>query len=503
MSKKKNKNRKPQPQKLDYEAIRERDAERKKKRREKTRDKRRKIMKWVCIPLIAAGVLCAAGFGTYYYLKSSGWFLHHRTAAKTEHYEVTDAMFACYYRQCVDTYLNYCESDAGLTPFDESRPAKEQDYQPGYSFYDFFMDTTADAVEKHLQLCEAAYAEGYTLSEERLAECRRQAEEEDLSRYQKGVTVADIEKAKQISFLSQYFQSDSIAAIEITDEEIDTYFHAHEGDYLTVSICGYTFPYDTDETNAVYGMTQEQAVAYAMELQETKTPEEFYQKIETILADEMGEDEETVQTALDSMKFTNLITYYADDVQEWARRDDAKAGDVFLTNRAEQNIVQVCMLLEKPTYSEEPTADVRIIYLQEAEFDGLENALDFAEELKAECEAGGSQLSDFVEMVNEYSQDVNTYPYGGLISSFTPSRTSYGSELTDWAFDSERTAGDMTVVSTGSGAILAYYEKAGDEIAWRNAVYDTLYAEKKDALSEKNHSAEVTKYPENYKYITG
>ena len=69
MSKKK-KTRKPQQPKLDYDAIRARDAERRKKRREKNRDKRRKIMKWVGIPVLAAGVLTAAGFGIYAYLKS-------------------------------------------------------------------------------------------------------------------------------------------------------------------------------------------------------------------------------------------------------------------------------------------------------------------------------------------------------------------------------------------------------------------------------------------------
>ena len=503
MSKKKNKNRKPQQPKLDYEAIRQRDAERKQKHREKTRGKRRKIMKIVGIPLIAAGVLCAAGFGTYYYLKSSGWFLHHRIAAKSEHYEVTDAMFACYYRQCVDTYLQYSENDATMLEFDESKPAKEQEFQEGYSFYQMFMDTTADAVEKHLQLCEAANAAGYTLSDERLAECRRQAEAEDLSRYQKGVTVDDIEKAKQISFLSQYFQSDSIAAIEITDEEIDSYFHAHESDYLTVSIYGYTFPYDTETSNTVYGITQEQAMAYAKELEACKTPEAFYQAVETYLRDEQKEDEETVRTTLDSLKYSNLISGFADDVQEWARRADADKGDVFLVDRQDQNIVQVCMLLEKPKYSEEPTADVRVIYLAAAEFDGIDNAVKFAEELKSECESGGSQVSDFKKMVTEYSQDSNTYANGGLIGSLTPSRTTYGTELPQWAFDSERKAGDMTVINTGKGALLAYYEKAGDEIAWRTAVHDTLYTEKKNELNEKNHSAEVKMHPENYHYVTG
>ncbi len=503
MSKKKNKNKRQQPQKLDYEAIRQRDAERRKKHREQTRGKRRKIMKIIGIPLIAAGVLCAAGFGTYHIMKRSGWFLHHRIAAKTEHFEVTDAMFACYYKQCVDTYLQYCESDESLTKYDPSKPAKEQVYQPGYSFYEMFIDTTSDAVEKHLQLCEAAYAENYTLSDERLAECRRQAEAEDLSLYQKGVTVDDIEKAKQISFLSQYFQSESIAAISVTDEEVEQYFHDHADEYLTVSIYGYTFPYDTEPSNAVYGITKEQALEYAKELEACKTPEEFYQKSEEVLREKEHKDEETVRTMLGTLKCTNLITYYADDVQEWAKRADAEKGDVLLLERPDQNLVQVCMLLEKPKHSEEPTADVRIIYLQAAEFDGVENAVSFAEELKKKCEDGGKRVSDFIEMVNEYSQDVSTYPHGGLIGSLTPSRTSYGSELPKWAFAEGREEADMTVLTVGDGAILAYYEKAGSEIAWRDAVHDTLYSAKKDALNKKNHSAEVTINRKNYKYITG
>ncbi|MBR3268379.1 MAG: peptidylprolyl isomerase [Oscillospiraceae bacterium] len=502
MSKKK-KTRKPQQPKLDYDAIRARDAERRKKRREKNRDKRRKIMKWVGIPVLAAGVLTAAGFGIYAYLKSSGWFLHHRIAAKTEHYEVTDAMLACYYKQCVDTYLSYMEKDESMTKFDLGKSAKEQEYQTGYSFYDMFMDTTVNAVESHLQLCEAAYAAGYTLPEEKLAECRKQAEEEDLSRYQKGVTVDDIEKAKRLSFLSQYYQSDALSAITVTDEERDEYYHQHEEDFLNVSIYGYTFPYDLEGAEPEYGITREQALETAKKLEQCKTPDEFSETVREYLTDVKHAEEKDIQDALTALKVTNLITYFSDNVQEWAKRPEAERGDTLMIDLEESGVVQACMLLEKPAPSEEPTADIRILYLASAEFDGTENAKDFAQELMEECKSNGSQLSDFTDMVNEYSQDSQTYANGGLVKGFTPSRTSYGSELTEWAFDSSRTEGDMTVVTVDDGAILAYYEKAGDEIAWKTTVYDQLYNEKKNALNEKNHSAEVKMYKENFKYVTG
>ena len=126
MTKKKKTKRLP-PQKMDYEAIRARDKERKLKKREQPRGKRKKILKITGITAAAAAVLCAAGFGGYQYLKRSGWILRHKIAMKSEHFEVTDAMLACYFQQCVESYLAYAEQDTNAVKLDTEKSLKKQE----------------------------------------------------------------------------------------------------------------------------------------------------------------------------------------------------------------------------------------------------------------------------------------------------------------------------------------------------------------------------------------
>lgn len=502
MSKKKKTKRQP-PQKMDYEAIRAREAERKQKRREKNAGRRKKRLKIACICAAAAVVLGGAAFGTYYYLRSGGWFLRHRTVLESEHYQVTGAMLAVYYQQCVDSYLEYAAQDETAVQLDRSKPFRDQEYYEGYSFYDMFMDTTVNNVEAQLQVCEAAHAAGYDLTQDKKDESRRVAGEKDLSKYQKGVTREDVERATELVYLAQNYQRDTIDSITVSDEEIETYYAQHTNDFLTTGLYGFTFAYDTGDSETDTGVTRDEALQYAQELSECRNDTEFYDYAENYLNNVIKQDAETAQMQLSNLRSSNLLTYFSTEVQEWALSDDTKRYSTLILDRAEQNIVQVVMMLDKPARNEEKTADIRVVVLTTAEFDGADGAKEFAEELIGECEAAGGTPEAFAELAYEYSSDVLTYPNGGVVTGFTPSRTTYGEALAKWAFDKARQPGDMTVVDGPGNVILAYYEAAGEDNGWQSMVRDAFTEEVKKKLDEQNHQAEVTKYPENYKYVTG
>lgn len=500
MSKKKRRG-KPQQPKLDYEAIRERDAERKKKRREKNRGKRKKIMLISGIALASVGVLCAAGFGVYHYMKTSGWFLHHRIAAKTEHFEVTDAMFACYFRQCMDSYEEYAAQNPDAVKIDSSKSLKDQEYYGGYAFYDMFMDTTMNTAEENLKVCEAAYAAGYQLSEDQKTVAKERAEKEDLSRYQKGVTREDLRKAGELAILASDFEEDSRKNISISDADVKEYRKSHEADYLNISIYGFTFAYDADETTS-YGMTHDEAMKYAQELADCKDADAFYAYVENYVKN-VKKTDETAQKQLENLKVTNRITNFSAKVQEWAKSEQAKKYATMINESDTENIVQVCMMLDVPALSEEPTADIRIIYLSATEQESFDAVKEMADKIKGECTAAGGTPEAFSNLAMKYSEDYMTYPSGGVVSCFTPSRTTYGKALNDWAFSKSRKAGNMEILQTDTGVILAYFEGEGKYNAWETSVREDLKGQIETQIHEQNRTATVTKYPENYKYITG
>ena len=502
MTKKKKTKRQP-PQKMDYEAIRARDKERKLKKREQTRGKRKKILKITGITAAAAAVLCAAGFGGYQYLKRSGWILRHKIAMKSEHFEVTDAMLACYFQQCVESYQAYAEQDTNAVKLDTGKSLKKQEYTDGYTFYDMLMEKTEQTIEAQIQVCEAAYAAGYELSEEKKESCRTIAAERDLSLFQKGVSREDIRKSVELTMLAQEFEADAIDSISVSDEELQAYFEQHRDEYVNVDIYGFTFPYDTEDSETDYGMTHEEALSYAEELSACKTADAFSGYVENYLRDVKKSNDEEIRLNLDNLRSTNLASYFSSEVQEWVKSDDAKKYATLMTDREEQNIVQVCMLLNPPAPSEEQTVNIRVVVLTTAEFDGADGAKEFAQELIAQCEEAGGTPEAFAELAYEYSSDVFTYPNGGVVSGMTPSRTTYGEELPKWAFDKSRKAGDMGIVEGSGTVILAYFESASEDNGWQSLVREAFTEQVKEELNKQNHQAEVTKYPENYKYITG
>ena len=182
---KKNKTQKQDKKQVDLETLRAQDAAKKEQAAAEKQKKRRKTILTAVCCIGGAAVLAGAGFGIYK-LKSGG-SLQKQIIAETAHYQVNAAMFACYFRQCEDSYLSYAAGNDSMAVFDETKSLKDQNYKDDQTWYDMFMDNAMSSVESNLQLCEAAYADGFTLSESDLETCRTTAEQTDFSNYQKGL----------------------------------------------------------------------------------------------------------------------------------------------------------------------------------------------------------------------------------------------------------------------------------------------------------------------------
>ncbi len=497
---KKNKTKKQDKKQVDLDALRAQDAAKKEQAAAEKQKKRRKTILTAVCCIGGAAVLAGAGFGIYK-LKSGG-SLQKQIIAETAHYQVNAAMFACYFRQCEDSYLSYAAGNDSMAVFDETKSLKDQNYKDDQTWYDMFMDNTMSSVESNLQLCEAAYADGFTLSESDLETCRTTAEQTDFSNYQKGVTAADFEQAMQLTLLAQRYQADAQEKLNVTDEEVAKYYQAHSEDYLSVSVLGYSFPWDP-QTIIDGDATQHDAALDAAEaLSKTKTQQEYTDYVFHYLTDEKKIAREEAEQMAGDLVITKMVTEFPEDVQEWIR-GGAQRGETLLLPKEEQCNATVYMLRDTPTADDSKTVDFRIIFLNAAEYDNVDEAEKFAKELQEEVKAADDPSAKFAEAASEYSQDQSTYANGGLVSAYSAIRTTYGDEVSAWAFDRSRKQGDMVIVKRSSAVILAFFEGENEHSSWENEVRNDMLQQMAADFTEKCRSNTVTKHEDRYQYVTG
>lgn len=459
--------------------------------------RKKKLLTVCCIGGAAAVLLLGGG---YVFLNTGSRALHHKVIAETEHYKVTAAMFACYFRQCADSYLKYAEQNDKLSVYDKNISLKEQEYSNGVTWYDMFIDNTMSTVKRNLQYAEAAYEAGFTLSSEDEADVQEIMAEADFSRYQDGVRASDLEEATRLTILADSFQKDAKDRIVVTDNEIESYYQAHQADYLNVSVLAYSFPWSPEGIiNGDYA-EHDKAVAHAEELGKCKSQQEFTDYVFHYLTGEKAQSREDAEQIAADLVMTKTITDFPEDVQNWVR-GGAKRGETFVWPREDQCYASVYMLREEPAADESKTVDFRVIYLSAADFDGIDNAVSFAEELRDEVLAEEDQSEAFAFRASEYSEDAASYADGGLVTGYSAARTTYGDEVSAWVFDRKRRHGDMTIISRTGAALLVFFENANENTGWRNEVQNDLYKSKVSALTEAWAAYEVHVQEKNYKYI--
>lgn len=456
-----------------------------------------KTRRFIAAGICAAIVLC---IGAVIRCNTGSYALRHKVIAESEHYEVTAAMFACYFRQCADSYMRAAAKNTDLTVYDTNKSLKEQEYSNGVTWYDLFMDNAMGSVKQNLQLCEAAYAAGYQLDDEQEAHIREIAGKDDLSRYQKGVRLSDLEAATRLTILASEYKKDFKSKCEVTDEEVLAYYEANQRDYLTVSVLAYSFPWSPEGIITGDLTEHDAAVAAAEALGKCTSQQEFTEAVYRYLTDEKGLSREEAEQVAADLIITKTISEFPDAVREWVN-GGAKAGETFVWPREDQCYASVYMLRDEPAADQSKTVDFRVIYLSAADFDGIENAVSFAEELRDETLAAEDTSAAFAELAGEYSEDAASYADGGLVAGYSASRTTYGDEVAAWVFDRERQHGDMTIVSRSGAAILVYFESANVHNGWENQVKNDLLQSINDAFTEACSAHEVKIKEKNYRFI--
>ncbi len=451
----------------------------------------------------------------------SGIFQRGATALTIDgkNYNVNDVEY--YYR----TAMNTAYSQSYGTAFDPTVDLREQyvDEEQTQSYHDYFLEqaiqdlTTATALEK------AANEAGYTLSQEDEDTVRQTMDAErdyasqsgygDFSgylkaKYGKYMTEGTLEACIRRDVLTQAFQNQYAEGLDITDEEIQTYYDEHKDEldsftFRSIVIDG-SAPSATDEEGNTVEPTAEESAA-AMQAAKAKA-EAFAAAVKE------ADDKEAVfaQLAPDYVSESSKESYESDPdysltsdlsgtsvgsraYSEWMLDETRTAGDVGVIESSSS--YYVVLFLDR-YLDETPTADVRHILIK-AELDqeddaattdvdesaipsdaAMEAAKAEAEQLLAQWEAGDKTAESFGELANANSDDPGSNKNGGLYEAVVPGYMV--DSFNDWVFAEGRKAGDAGLVENTNtnqyGWHVIYYQGDNDP-KWKLTADDALRSE--------------------------
>lgn len=425
--------------------------------------------KWIAVLLAMAVMLSATACGGENNQSSSSPSSESEETADAaiygEHFSLSSAEVQYLYQYFYNSYAPYFE----WYGVDETKSLKEQEYYEGKSWFDMIMDQAVSYGRDILAFCEEANRLGYTVTDEDMEEidANIQALEEegaalgyeDLESYfseEYGILLTKEEYREYMkkNELANQLTTDLLAGYSCTDEEIESYYEAHEKEFTFVDYLTFTFSPEEG------GLTAEECETAVSRLEGAQSEEEFRAVLSEYTSAEDGELLVTKAGYMDSDAFSN-----------WAF-SSGKAGEVYTVTDDDSQSSTVYFLLTDPYRDESKTVNVRHVLLSPGTYGGEDAALEKAEELLNSFD--GTEES-FIELAKQYSEDSNAAE-GGLYENVKSGEMV--DEFNDWIFG-ERAAGDHDIVETDYGYHLMYYVGDGDP-AWKADVRDAMLDEDYD-----------------------
>ena len=285
---------------------------------------------WYTVLAIVIGVCLVFGLGVAI-LQPTGLMdlisLHARTAVKTEHYSVNNAQFTyltyATYNNYYQTYDSY--GYASYLGLDRSKPLSQQQYTENMSWLDYCKSEAESTFKQVLALCEAAKADGFTLTsedkdaiEENITALADYAKQNNYSFStavagiygSKGITKGDIRRVLEMQTIASKYAEKLRNAYTYTEEQYDNYYEENKFDYLKTDYYSYTVKadYESDATDE----EKEAAISAAK-----NKAEELFNKIEG------GED------------FVKVVMEYKKELAQAEKDAAQKALDDAKANAAE------------------------------------------------------------------------------------------------------------------------------------------------------------------------
>lgn len=353
---------------------------------------------------------------------------------------------------------------------DTSLSLAEQIRREGESWADYLYKKTLENTENILLYCEAANADGYTVSEGMrykanelmayIVNAANQAgytsEEYVRMLYGNSVTLDAIEICTQMMALCESYELDLAAGFDVTEEEAEKYADENPKKFLRFDALRYT--------------TDNKAVAES--LAASKDSSEFLAVMSGISGYSLTDSDKNGTPDVLEVRGAYVSS---DAAGEFASSDGRSVGDTSVTEK--DGKYTVTMITSLPERSSEPVWTYRMLYLStESSTDPLGDAESLLDQWNDK--KGGEE--GFSNLCSRYSDAPSAY-YGGLISNVTSDEMPTA-ELRAWICDSARTEGNTTAISDGEdGAYMLYYI-SGNTPEW---VSEATSAVKNEKAKEK------------------
>ena len=476
--------------------------------------KKLKLYTSIFVVAIAVVIVAALIFAGTSYYKNTGIAEKKTVAAVVGDHEINSVEMSYYFVDMVNNNYNTWQSTYGdsmdmymsLMGLDVSKPLSQQEYYEGETWADYFVSTAIEKAKSDYLLSQKAQAEGFTLSEDGLAELNATMEQLPMFATIYGYSNADaylrafygpganIDTYKTYSqnmlLASEYYNAYS-DSLQIDDAAIRAYEADKFDEFSSYSYATYRFNYydyltggTTDENGTTtYSDAEKEAARKAMKADVDafptvcKTTDELNAAIAAL--------EVNAGSTKTCYEYNNSLYESTSSVaRSWLADSSRKDGDFIIlpsestdTNNSGEEVTVVndyyAVLFMGRNDNKMPLANIRHILVNfeggTTDDNGVKTYSD-AEKAAAKAEAqaildeflaGDATDASFAALATEKTDDTASAAAGGLYEDITPEQGIYVESFTNWATDASRKAGDTGIIESTYGYHVMYY--VGDD----------------------------------------
>jgi len=457
--------------------------------------KKLKIMTVSFTAVLALILVVAIGFAAVQFVNNSGIRQKNTIAATIGDTELSNVELNYYFVDAVFEFANNYGGYASMFGLDLYSPLSQQivNEETGETWADDFTETAINNAKSTLAICAEAEANGFTLSEQELADIELGMAQLAASATQNGYSDADqmiqayygpgatLESYKEYMTKNQLAQSyytyyaESLtyddAALREAEKGKEIEYNNYSYNYYFLNVNKFLTGGTTDEEgNTTYSDEERaaavkaaEAVAKELAAGEYATVEEFDAAIAAL---EINAEAETApkSTVCDDYSYTALTAA----AKEWltdAKRTEGEMGYVENTTTStnedgsETKTVNgyYVLMFKGVNDNDYPLVNVRHILVQpqggtinsstgRTEYSATEmaGAKVAAEELLAQWQAGDATEDSFAALATEKTADPGSKETGGLYEDVYPGQMV--ANFNDWCFAEDRKHGDTGIV---------------------------------------------------------
>lgn len=462
---------------------------------EQAEAKKVKIYTIAFVVVLAAILVTAVTVGIFQTIRSTGMMEKNTVAMTVGDHEISNAELNYYYIDTVNNFYSQNGSYAAMFGLDVTKPLDEQfmDETTGQTWADYFLASAKDTVKSIYALNDAAAAAGHTLSEQEQLNVESIVSYNDMyatlygyadgeaylkAMYGNGADMEDYHNYIEMSLLADSYYNAYSAGLTYEDadlraEEAEN-FHAFSSftyNYYYLAASRFLEGGTTDENGNVTYSDEEKAasVAAAEEAAKLLTADTIT-SVEALDAAISGlsinaESASAVSTFYEDTAYASI----AQPVAEWLCDEARQEGDVaYVANTSGETVNGYYVLyfhgINDNSFALKNARHILLSY-EGGTTDEYGNtvysdeekaaAMEKAEAVLADWEAGEATEDSFSALVIKHSTDPGSIENGGLYEDIYPGQMVTAFE--DWCYDSSRKVGDTGIVETEYGCHVMYF----------------------------------------------